>query len=75
MVEDGEEEIVVDFAPSFEESKPEEPEKPKVQGDITNPGAPSYEPEETKPSASEKEENGGNADTPQPGSNNEKGDM
>lgn len=76
VVEEGEEEIVVDFAPSSEESKPEAPEKPEAQGDVTNPEEPpSYEPEETKPSASEKEENGSNADTPQPGSKNEKGEV
>lgn len=76
VVEEDEEEIIVDFAPSSEENKPEAPEKPEAQGDATNPEEPpSYEPEETKPSASEKEENGGNADTPQPGSKNEKGEV
>lgn len=76
VVEESEEEIVVNFTPSSEESKPKAPEKPKVQGDVSNPEGPSsYEPEETKPSASEKEENGGNADTPKPGSKNEKGEV
>lgn len=65
VAEESEAEIVVDFAPSSEESKPEAPEKPEAQGDSTNPEDPaSYEPEETKPPVSEKEEDGGNADTP-----------
>lgn len=76
VVEESEAEIVVDFAPSSEESKPEAPEKPEAQGDSTNPEEPpSYEPEETNPSVSEKEDDGGNAATPQPGSKNEKGEV
>lgn len=69
MVEESEDQVVVDFAPSAEDSKPEAPEKPETKEDVTNSEeAPTYAAEETTPPSSDAKEDTGNANTPAPGS-------